>query len=291
MKTLMKKLKPRPEDNIVIYSLKALIRRYTIDNLSQLGGQLAYFAILSLFPFLILINQVISMLNLKATDIFGEFYNVFPPNVAFVVDNYLYQIEKTDHTGIFTVGILITLWLASSAVTSLFHSLNKAFRREKPISPRKRLLSYAFTTVVLILIFVSIILSSISENLLIKVVTFFNWDISWVTIWNVLRWFIPIALLVFIIVILYRIIAPRKFSKRCTLVGALFAVCCLLLMTLALSFYTSNLRNFSIVYGSLGTIVILLLYLYWSGIIIVLGGELAHILEMRRKKNYSYDCE
>ena len=58
-----------------------------------------------------------------------------------------------------------------------------------------------------------------------------------------------------------------------------------------LSFYTSNFGRYSIIYGSLGAIIIMLLFLYWSGIIIVLGGELAHILAMRSQKRFEYDVD
>ena len=60
-------------------------------------------------------------------------------------------------------------------------------------------------------------------------------------------------------------------------------------MALGISYYTANFGNYSVIYGSLGAVMIMLLFLYWSGIIIILGGELTHILAMRSLKDFSYD--
>ena len=283
-------LMPKPKDNVIFYTIKALIRRFSIDNLSQLGGQLAYFAILSLFPFLILINQIISMVNVESSEFLGELYHFLPPNVISIVDTYLSQLRTSNSSGIFTFGALVTIWLASNAVTSLLFSLDKAFRNENALSLPKKLIGYGFTALILVLIFASLIFSSVSESLFMKIVNFFNLGEAWIKIWKVLHLNIPIALSVLMLMFLYNIIAPKGFSKRNLFIGAIFAVGCLMLMGLFLSYYTSNFGNYSVVYGSLGAIIILLLFLYWSGIILVLGGELAHILEMRRIKNYKYDC-
>ena len=65
----------------------------------------------------------------------------------------------------------------------------------------------------------------------------------------------------------------------------------LLVMSLGFAYYVSNFSNYTIIYGSLGTVMLLLLYLYFSGIIIVMGGELIHILYQRDKGNFEYDVK
>ncbi len=290
MQKLKSLLIPKPDDPVLIYSVKALMRRYTIDNLTQLGGQLAYFAILSLFPFLILLNQMISMLNLDLESLLDSVYELLPANVVVIIEAYLLHLESAESSGMFTIGILMTIWLSSKSITSLLFSLDKAFRSAKPLSLPKKLIGYAFTTLLLLLIFISLVFSSVSETLFEQISRFFEMSNDWSILWKMIRWNIPIALTVFILMILYRIIAPRNFAKKNLLIGASFSVCLLMLMSAFLSYYTANFGNYSVIYGSLGAIIILLLFLYWSGIIIVLGGELAHILEMRRIKNYSYDC-
>ncbi len=290
MQKLKSLLIPKPDDPVLIYSVKALMRRYTIDNLTQLGGQLAYFAILSLFPFLILLNQMISMLEPGFEALSGSFYDLIPPDIAAIIKAYLLHLESAESTGVFTIGVLMTIWLSSKSVISLLFSLDKAFRSAKPLSLPKKLIGYAFTTLLLLLIFVSLIFSSVSETLFEQISRFFEISNDWSILLKMIRWNIPIAFTIVILMVLYRIIAPRDFAKKNLLIGASFSVCLLMPMSAFLSYYTANFGNYSVIYGSLGAIIILLLFLYWSGIIIVLGGELAHILEMRRIKNYSYDC-
>ena len=288
---LLQLLEPKPDDNVVLYSIKALYARYKEVALAQTGGQLAYFAILSLFPFLMLLNQVISRLNIDLLFRFEQYKNFIPENMVSIIQTYIVNLSADQSTGIFTFGAISTVLLASKAIQSLMSALNQAFRRSSSPGAIRIVISFLFTAILIILIPVSILFSSIGNNLFRDAMAFLGLDHALANIWPFLRFVAPLSLVVLVITALYNIIPNKGFPRKYTLVGAIFATLTWMIMAFGISFYTSNFGRYSVIYGSLGAIMIMLLFLYWSGIIIVMGGELSHILAMRSIGDFSYDVK
>lgn len=280
---------PHEEDNVVLYSLKALIHRYRKDTLRQTGAELSYFFILSLFPFLMLLNQVIAMFNYDIHNLLKNFDALIPQNMLSIIYSYLASLSSSRSTGIFTFGAISTIYLASKAVQSLIRSLNIAFRVKEKLGIVRVLISFSFTLMLVLLIPISIVFSSIGRKLFEKATTFLGIGKELAHLWPYFRFLLPFGGVVLVLAILYNIIPRKGFPRRYTIVGALFATSIWVIMALGISYYTANFGNYSVIYGSLGAVMIMLLFLYWSGIIIILGGELTHILAMRSLKDFSYD--
>lgn len=291
IKKIQKVLLPRKEDNIVLYAIKALIKRYREDDLPGIGGQLSYFFIMSLFPFLMLVNHVITILDIDSQVMTAYLGKIMPENIIKIMDNYLEYISGTENSGFLTFGILVTILIASKAISVLLGALNKAFRSEDEPGFLKTIMSYLLVIFILVLIAVSILFLSIGSSFFAKILEFFSWPQELRLIWDIVRWLVPIAGMVIVNTVLYYIISDRNFPKRYVFVGATFSTLLWIFMGIGLSYYTANFGNYSVVYGALGAMMVMLIFLYWSGIVIVLGGELAHILGMRSKGNYSFDVE
>ncbi|WP_454965021.1 YihY/virulence factor BrkB family protein [Filifactor alocis] len=209
----------------------------------------------------------------------------------YVLQQYLSHLSHSNHNKMFVMSMIIMIWMATSAIRSLLFSLNHAFRSERPLSLQKQLASFPLVVLMILFIFVSLISSSIGKNACETVLRFFKLSQDWTDVWQIIRWIIPFFGVVTIVFLLYNIIPDRNFPRKYTIIGALFSVSLWIVTSMILSFYTSNFGRYSIIYGSLGAIIIMLLFLYWSGIIIVLGGELAHILAMRSQKRFEYDVD
>ena len=171
---IQRRLSPHPSDPVVLYTAKALAKRYSSDNLSQLGGQLAYFFILSLFPFLMLVNHIISHFQLDILALGEQLQNFLPENMLAILESYLGYLAQSQSTGLFTFSVLSTIWLASKAITSLLYAMNRAFRSEKKITVAKQLISYLFTAITLVLIYLSVVFASVGKNLFQKFIYYFD---------------------------------------------------------------------------------------------------------------------
>lgn len=291
LKKIQKALLPKKEDPVALYAIKALIKRYREDDLAGIGGQLSYFFIMSLFPFLMLVNHVITLLKIDSQAMTAYLGKIMPENMIKILDNYLEYLSGTENSGFLTFGILVTVLIASKAITVLFGALNKAFRSEEEPGFLKTIMSYLLVIFILVLIAVSVLFLSVGSSLFAKILAFFSLPEELRLIWDVIRWLVPIGGMIIVNTVLYYIISDRNFPKRYVFVGATFSTFLWILMGIGLSYYTANFGNYSVVYGALGAMMVMLIFLYWSGIVIVLGGELAHILGMRAKGNYSFDVE
>lgn len=282
---------PKETDGAFFYAVKALAKRYTEDDLAGVGGQLAYFFVISLFPFLMLVNYVFSIVKMDSSIMTNALSKILPDNMMVLIDRYFSYVSETESQGIFTFGIIITLMTASKAISVLLGSLNKAFRSEGHIGIMRSFISYVLMLFILLLILVSLVLLSVGGGLFREIIAFFGLPEGLVALWNIVRWAVPVGGMIVVNTVLYFIIAGNEISKKYLVIGAVFSTVLWIIMGITISFYTANVSNYSLVYGTLGAIIIMLLFLYWSGIVIVLGGELAHILAMRKKGDFSFDVK
>ena len=289
---LQKYTYPRKDDPAALYAAKALFRRYSDDGLSQLGGQLAYFFILSIFPMLMLLSQIVGTLNINTAELSLILSDFLPPDVLSIIFDYLRYASETKSTGIFTFSAVSSVFIASKALTSIIHALSRAYRTDMNASNiKKRLLAFLVTLFLAFSIIISLVLITVGKPLFHDILAFFRLDTVFLELWTVLRWSVSLFTLFCTLYLVYFIIPEDRIPRRYNIIGTLFALISLLAMSLGFAYYVSNFSNYTIVYGSLGTVMLLLLYLYFAGIIIVMGGELIHILYQRGNGHFEYDVK
>lgn len=287
-----KYLYPKKEDHILPYAFKALYRRYIDDNLSQMGGQLAYFFALSLFPLLILISQIIGFFDITISSILITLQGIFPQEILDLVIDFLEYSTNNTSQGVLTLGVLFTVYLASRAFNSLIFALNKAFRIDiYTTNMQKRILAYLVTFVLIVSLILSLGFVAVGKDIIHSVTQWLNVEFLFLDIWDAIRWTTVISALFITLSLIYNVIPFKNFPRRYTIVGTIFTMGLWLSLSIAFAYYVNNFSNYSVIYGSLGAVMLLLLYLYFAGIIIVLGAELTHILAMRHLGNFSYDVK
>ncbi|MGB5822541.1 MAG: YihY/virulence factor BrkB family protein [Proteocatella sp.] len=283
---------PLKEDRLIPYAVKALYRRYTDDNLSQIGGQLAYFFILSLFPLLMLLSQVIGMLDIKVIDVASMLMGVLPEDIIDIILDYLVYVQQSTNPGIFTFSAVTSIYIASKALTSIIYALNKAYRVDVDTTNiQKKIISFVVTLLVVVSVILSLVLITIGKPLFFKISVFLNIDMIFLKTWTLFRWAVAFSILFITLFTVYSIIPSEKFPKKFNIIGTIFTIISWMLLSLGFAYYVNNISNYYQVYGSLGTVMLMLLYLYFAGIIIVLGGELSHILAQRHVGNYDFDVK
>ncbi|MGL5439944.1 MAG: YihY/virulence factor BrkB family protein [Filifactoraceae bacterium] len=283
-------IKPKKNDTIAIYVIKALIQRYETDRISQIGGQFAYFSILSVFPFLIVVNAVIARLNIPITNNFLEAKELLPPEIIEIVSNYLTYIRHNTGSGILPFGLISTIYLSSIASLALIDAINKAYKTNiHPPFWQKIIIAIIITLTLGLTIIISLVFLTFGEEFIIKTLGFIKLPLNYVRTWNTLRWLFVILILSATLSVIYYILPCKKSKFRLVIPGTIFSVVTFLGMTMIFSIYVNNFGNYSSIYGSLGGIIIFMIWLYSSGIVIVLGAELNHIIETHNLGIYQYD--
>lgn len=262
-------------NNELIEFIRCLVLRFREDDVPSLSAQLTYYLILAFFPFLIFLISLIGYAHLSADELLTDFIRVLPSETGDTIWSILSEVTTNQNGALLSIGMLATIWAASSGVNAIIKGLNKAYDEEENRPFWKvRGLSVVATLVLAIVIMVSMIMLVFGRAIGQHLFEWLNYPSSFPMIWSVLKMAFPIVVLFGIFLLLYRIIPNRKLSWSEVVPGSLFTTIGWITSSLLFSLYIDQFGNYSKTYGSLGGIIVLLIWLYWSSIILLLGGEI-----------------
>ncbi|WP_411681391.1 YihY/virulence factor BrkB family protein [Clostridium thailandense] len=259
----------------MIRLLLDLISRFNNDDVPALGSQLAYNLILSFFPFIIFLMTLIGHTSLNGNEILAALSRILPASAFDLISNTVSEVITTKHSQLMSFSLIFTVWSASAGFNAVIKGLNKAYgvpesRTFIKVRTISILCTLGMAFIVLIMMFL-LILGGIIWNYAAYKLGFSH---ELLTLWTVIRYIIFISTAIFIITALYRYAPCKKLTWLEVLPGALFSTLNLILVSVAFAYYVNNFANYSIVYGSIGAIIILLTWLFLVSIIVILGGEL-----------------
>lgn len=257
---------------IIEYS-KRLVKGIGDADVLGLAAQLSYFFLLSLFPFLLFVVTLVGYLPLNEISVVDFISDYMPTEIASFINTNVSQLLSQQNGGLLSISIVGTLWSASNGLNAITKALNKAYRVEDTrFFLISRLIAVAMTIAMVLVIIISLLLPIFGEMIGIYLFSFVGLSDEFVPIWNSLRWVVSSAAIFLVLLALYIFIPNVKVRLREVLWGALFATIGWQLISLAFSYYVNTLGNYSATYGSLGTVIILMIWFYISGIIIITGG-------------------
>jgi membrane protein len=241
------------------------------------AGHIAFMTLFSMFPFLIFLTTLAAEFGQTeaARELIVMGLDGLPAEVSEAIRPAIEQVISSRRTGLMTVAILASLWATSSGIEALREALNKAYGVEETRSIwLMRLQSLLFTIifsiglilVMIVWVVVPVVWSHIEPHL----------DVPWQWGWfyEALRYLIAVGLLYAVVALCYRWLPSRHLPRREILPGAAATVVLWLTSASLFSLYLQNLGRFSVTYGSLGGIVITLMFFYISAVIFIFGAEL-----------------
>lgn len=261
-----------------------LIKRYNSHNLSTTSAYMAYYWVLAFFPFIIFVLSLLTYTNLP-TGIFMEYVEeAVPKTLVPVIESTISQFIMYRSTTLVSVGGLITLWSAGTAVNALIRGIHIAYGSNY-VRPYilSRLVAVAYTVllaVVLILMMVGLVFGNRLGN---YVFSMFHMNKGiFLPIWNIIRLGMPVIALVMVMYLLYRMI-PRKHLKDTNVwPGVIFTSVGWYVFSLVFSIYVDNYSKYNQLYGSIGSVFVLLIWLYGSCTLLLLGAEINALLQDAR---------
>lgn len=262
-----------------IIFLDHLAFRLGEDNISAIGAQLAYFLILSIFPFLIVFLNVISYTSLVEPDFIYDAIQFLPIDIQNIIIRFINDLVGSSSQELLSIAAVAGIWTASSGVTPVIKAINDAYDCVETRSFFKlKSLSILFTMALLISLLLVIVALVFGETLGRKIFELIGYGEVFLKIWENMRFIIPMIFMTLIFALLYKY-SPcftfrRSIMLKNTLPGALFTTVGWVFVSLLFSYYVSNFGKYSTTYGSLGGVIVLLVWLYLSSIIMVVGGEI-----------------
>lgn len=236
-----------------------------------LPGNLSFFFVLAIIPTLGLISYGASILNLSVDYLYDFIANSFTKEVA----NLILGTNLGNSSGIsFLVTIIVGLYIASNGADSIITASNTIYGIENKGFIKRRIKSFGLSFLIVVLLIFMLIVPVFGNTIttLFKEVNF-NAAITnrIVAIFELLEGPISWLIIFVIIKIIYTIAPDKRVGKRVINYGALFTTVCFIIGTKVYSIYVTNYADYSALYGSLASIVVLMFWIYYLSYIFTIG--------------------
>ena len=267
----------------MIRFIRKLYARIRDDDVPALGAEFAYHLLLSLFPFLLFLAAVATFTPLSQEDALRDLAGLAPTAALEVVHRTLSEIADGNRVNILSISMLVTVWLASNGFAAVARGLNKAYDTPETRGFFKvRALSLLFMLLIALGILLETVAVVFGNVLICRFSSALCWSAAGVTLMHALRFLLPLLTLVLIFSLLYTVIPNRKLTFRQVLPGAAFSSIVWALASFAFSFYVDRFANYTRLYGSLGGVVILLVWLYLTSVVLLIGSEINAVLYFKK---------
>ncbi|WP_164525618.1 YihY/virulence factor BrkB family protein [Siminovitchia acidinfaciens] len=271
----MKKVRLRKKRNKVIDFTKEMRKRISDNDVTGFAAQLSYFFLLSLFPMLIFLFTLLPYTPLTQEDIFHLIKDFAPEETYTMIKRTISGIMDNRSSGLLSVGFIATLWAASKGMNALMKSLNRAYDvEEKRSFIVSRGLSIVLTIAMIFVFMLALLLPVFGKQLGLFIFSYLGLSDQFLKIWGAIRWILSPVILFLVFLAVYYLAPNIRIRCVTAIPGSIFASLGWIVVSLGFSFYVSNFGNYTAMYGSIGTIIIMMLWFYFSAIIIMVGGEI-----------------
>lgn len=248
------------------------------------AAQLSYYFLLALFPLLLFMMTLLgyfaeagSELRLK---LLSYLSNVMPGTAITLVHKTLDEISDAKSGGKLSLGILAALWAASNGMGAISATLNAAYGvRETRSWWKVRMISVALTIAVSITIVIALALVMYGGHIGDGVAARYGFTNAFTTVWKLFQWPFALFFLMFTFNMIFYFAPDRKGKRKWWTLGTVAATALWLLVSLGFKLYLHFFDSYSVTYGSLGALIVLMLWFYFTGLAILIGGEINSELE------------
>jgi membrane protein len=276
---------------------KRVYAETTDDDVLGRAAQLSYYFLLALFPALLFLTSLLGYFagedSQLRSSLFTYLSAVLPGEASKLVAETVNDVTTSSGGGKLSFGILATLWAASNGMGAISESLNAAYDL-KETRPwwKVRLIAVGLTLALSFLIVSSLVLVLYGHDLADVVAGKFGLGGAFALTWKVVQWPIVLGFVLLAFALIYYF-APdaRDQDWKWITPGAIIGVVLWLLVSFAFKAYLSFFNSYSATYGSLGAVIILMLWFYFTGISILVGGEINSEVENAMAKQGAPDAK
>lgn len=264
-------------------TLKQFIADVVKRRLLGLASEMAYNAILSLFPAILAILTAIGLLEEGLQNIFKELAQqisgVAPKEALDLITEFARnEIANSKNGGLFSLSFVVAVWTSSGAIGTAMTALDQiqqtSAHKKRPFWKAK-IVSIALTIGTIILLLLACIFIFISGELLNFVVDNSAGYLNFLSdLWNLMRWPLALVIVAFAFAFIYRF-GPSHWKRGTPIMpGAIAASLCWAFISNLFRIYVENFGNYNKAYGAIGTVIVLMLWLYITAAVVLIGNQL-----------------
>ena len=262
-------------------TLKKVVVRIAQRRLPGLSGEIAYNAMFSLFPAILALLAAIGLFK----DFLGNTFNgltaqisqVAPDQALAVIHAVVQEITQTQSSSLFSISFLVAIWVASAALSSAMFAFDQIAQiPQEQARPfwKAKLISIGLTIGTIVLLLLASFLVFISDWILQLVVSKVNTLSILLVIWRLLSWPLALGIVAVAFAFVYRY-GPSRWTRGTPIMpGAVLAAVSWAVVSALFRLYVADIANFNRTYGTIGAVMVLMLWLYLSALVLLVGNEL-----------------
>lgn len=274
----------RLPQNRFLRGVYLMVQRYLRHGVGIQSAALAFYLLFMIFPFLIFISSLLGLLHLDVAAILEGLHDFLPREVLDFIELYLRYVGVNANVRLLLFGLFFSIYFPMRATNSLMRSVRTAYHLGPPREPVRHMLKTLLYTVLLIVtIAMTLTLMTVGERLLGYAMDHFGLPVFLAGLWARLRFPVVAVVVYFSLFFLYALAQDGRQPWRNLWPGVLGALGAWMALSLLYSLYVENVAHYSLLYGSLGTAMVLLVWLYMSASTLIMGAELNGTLVSLRK--------
>ncbi len=249
---------------------------------SEHAAAMAFYILFAMFPFFLFLTTVIGYLHIPhlLEYVLKSAERLLPAQVFDLFQDNIRDLFSSKKRGLLSIGFLLALWASSKAVISMMKAMNKvcSVKEGRPFW-KVRLTAFSLVIGLSVLFFLALVLLIFETKIVSFITAMLNLGVEFRIIWNLM--IIPVILLLLLLAVatIYFFAPDVKRKRKWITWGTVFTIVCWIGASFAFSYYIKNFSSYDRTYGSLGAVIILLMWLYVSGFIILVGAVINSVIE------------
>lgn len=263
--------------------LTKALERYFLHGVAQEAASLAYYLLFMLFPLMIFLSSLLGLLELDISSISKALAALLPAGVVDLVESYLVYVSQTSSRAMLWFGLVFTIYFPMRAADCLMMAVRKAYHLPRP---KNQILYMAkvllYTVFLLVTIALTLALATVGRAALEFAGRFVVVPGAFIDLWTDMRFLVLGGVMFGAVGLLYAAAQDSRQPARNVVPGALVALVGWLVVSAAFSFYVENFANYTVIYGALGTVIVLMMWLNLTAVVLIMGAEVNGVLASLR---------
>lgn len=266
--------------------IQIIIKRYSSGNVSDSAAVLAFYTLLSIFPIFFIIGSVLNLFHIHLIEVEVYLRPLFPDRIYSMLQPIINSTLQSGGASQLSVGLIVTIWSASRAIAAFQRSINKTYGvAENQTAISNRLISFVWMLVLIlavVLLFMFFAFGQMVFEWLTPILNVPHWILNLI---RTVKWPGTIVVAWLLLSLLFYFVPTAKVKFRYVWVGALIATLGLMLLAQGFTVYLKFFAHRIDAYKTIGTFIVLMFWLDFSGVIMLFGGVVnAAIQEIRQGK-------
>jgi membrane protein len=279
IRNLLKKISfPGFEGMSMYAAFKFIYEAFTRSDISTKSAAISFKLFIALFPAVILLLTLIPYVPIEdfQENLLASITAILPDNVGKIILQTIEDLILKKHTGFMSVGFILTAYYASNIINSILTTFSKSYQIEIKRSPiKQRLISFLLMITITTMMIVGFALILFSEDAITYLINTYIIENEWVTLGiRVVKWIAVLLLFILSISTLYNVALLKRRKWKVISSGASWATGLIILASLGMSYYIDNFDSYNKLYGSIGSLIVFLIWINISSTILIMGFEL-----------------